>query len=61
MTARALLIPRSVDEAVGSLKEHGCDLLVMGSHGRGGLASLFMGSETQDVLHHTTLPVLVVR
>ena len=38
-----------------------CDLLVMGSHGRGGLASLFMGSETQDVLHHTTLPVLVVR
>lgn len=30
MTARALLIPRSVDEAVGSLKEHGRDLLVMG-------------------------------
>ena len=38
-----------------------CDLLVMGSHGRGGLASLFMGSETQDVLQHTTVPVLVVR
>lgn len=30
MTARALLIPRSLDEAVGSLKEHGRDLLVMG-------------------------------
>ena len=41
-------------------KSH-CDLLVMGSHGRGGLASLFMGSETQDVLKHTTVPVLVVR
>ena len=41
-------------------KEH-CDLLVMGSHGRGGLASLFLGSETQDVLKHTTVPVLVVR
>ena len=41
-------------------KQH-CDLLVMGSHGRSGLASLFLGSETQDVLKHTTLPVLVVR
>jgi len=38
-----------------------CDLLVMGSHGRSGLASLFLGSETQDVLKHTKLPVLVVR
>ena len=38
-----------------------CDLLVMGSHGRGGFASLFLGSETQDVLKHATVPVLVVR
>lgn len=38
-----------------------CDLLVMGSHGRSGLASLFLGSETQDVLKHTRIPVLVVR
>ena len=38
-----------------------CDLLVMGSHGRSGLASLFLGSETHDVLKHTTVPVLVVR
>lgn len=42
-------------------QKEGCDLLVMGSHGRGGLASLFLGSETQDVLKHTTVPVLVVR
>jgi nucleotide-binding universal stress UspA family protein len=41
--------------------EQRCDLLVMGSHGRSGLASLFLGSETQDVLKHTTVPVLVVR
>jgi nucleotide-binding universal stress UspA family protein len=39
----------------------GCDLIVMGSHGRGGFASLIMGSQTQKVLHHTNLPVLVVR
>jgi len=38
-----------------------CDLIVMGSHGRGGLASPIMGSQTQKVLHHTNLPVLVVR
>jgi nucleotide-binding universal stress UspA family protein len=38
-----------------------CDVIVMGSHGRGGLASLIMGSQTQKVLHHTNLPVLVVR
>ncbi len=37
-----------------------CDLIVMGSHGRSGLASLFLGSETDDVLRHTKLPVLVV-
>jgi nucleotide-binding universal stress UspA family protein len=40
-------------------KNH-CDLIVMGSHGRSGLASLFLGSETDDVLKHTKLPVLVV-
>ncbi len=38
----------------------GCNLIVMGSHGRSGLASLFLGSETDDVLKHTKLPVLVV-
>ena len=46
---------------VDHAEKTGCDLLVMGSHGRSGLASLFLGSETQDVLKHTTLPVLVVR
>ena len=42
-------------------EKKGCDLLVMGSHGRGGFAALFLGSETQDVLKHTKIPVLVVR
>ncbi len=42
-------------------EKKGCDLLVMASHGRGGLATLFLGSETQDVLKHTKIPVLVVR
>ena len=41
-------------------QKKGFDLIVMGSHGRSGLASLFLGSETDDVLKHTKLPVLVV-
>ena len=42
-------------------KTQGCDLLVMASHGRRGVAALLLGSETQKVLTHCTLPVLVVR
>jgi nucleotide-binding universal stress UspA family protein len=39
----------------------GCDLLVMASHGRRGVTALLLGSETQKVLTHTQIPVLVVR
>jgi nucleotide-binding universal stress UspA family protein len=39
----------------------GCDLIVMASHGRRGLARALLGSETQKVLTHSRLPVLVVR
>ena len=42
-------------------KAMGCDLLVMASHGRRGVAALLLGSETQKVLTHSTVPVLVVR
>lgn len=42
-------------------KTQGCDLVVMASHGRRGIAALMLGSETQRVLIHTQLPVLVVR
>ena len=42
-------------------KTTGCDLIVMASHGRRGVAALLLGSETQKVLTHSTLPVLVVR
>ncbi len=42
-------------------KLQGCDLLVMASHGRRGMSALLLGSETQKVLTHSTLPVLVVR
>lgn len=38
-----------------------CDLIFMATHGRTGLNKLFLGSETQKVLAHTTIPVLVYR
>jgi nucleotide-binding universal stress UspA family protein len=38
-----------------------CDLIVMASHGRKGLAGLLLGSETTKVLTHSTIPVLVCR
>ena len=38
-----------------------CDLIVMASHGRQGMAALLLGSETVKVLTHSTIPVLVYR
>jgi nucleotide-binding universal stress UspA family protein len=42
-------------------KQMDCDLLVMASHGRRGVSALLLGSETQKVLTHSKVPVLVVR
>ena len=42
-------------------KQKGCDLVVMASHGRRGMAALLIGSETSRVLTHSPLPVLVVK
>jgi nucleotide-binding universal stress UspA family protein len=42
-------------------KAQQCDLIVMASHGRRGVAALLLGSETQRVLIHSTLPVLIVK
>lgn len=49
------------EEIVEAAKKYGCDLIMMASHGRTGLSKLLLGSETQSVLSHTTLPVLVLR
>lgn len=38
-----------------------CDLIVMGSHGHGGIAALVLGSQTAKVLTHSRTPVLVCR
>lgn len=38
-----------------------CDLIMMASHGRRGLQGMLLGSETQKVLTHSRIPVLVCR
>ncbi|HOW46439.1 MAG TPA: universal stress protein [Rubrivivax sp.] len=42
-------------------KNQNVDLIVMASHGRRGLSALLLGSETQKVLTHSAIPVLVVK
>ncbi|TDM09302.1 MAG: universal stress protein [Ideonella sp. MAG2] len=46
---------------VEQAKTHGCDLIVMASHGRRGVSALLLGSETQKVLTHCNIPVLVIK
>ncbi|MEB3184263.1 MAG: universal stress protein [Cyanobacteriota bacterium] len=58
---RSALNPLPHEAIVATASEVGADLIVMASHGRRGLNALLLGSETQKVLTHTALPVLVVR
>lgn len=46
---------------IETAEEKGCDLIVMASHGRRGVSAVVLGSETQKVLTHSKIPVLVVR
>ncbi len=59
---RALTVEgRPAEEILAALRDEACDLVCMGSHGRGALAEVLMGSVTERVLHHAPCPVLVVR
>lgn len=53
--------PQPYQAIIDSAKEQKCDLIVMASHGRHGIAAIVLGSETNKVLTHSTIPVLVVR
>jgi nucleotide-binding universal stress UspA family protein len=51
-----------ISEAIiAAAKKNKCDLIVMASHGRKGIKRLLLGSETQQVLTHSHIPVLVLR
>ncbi len=49
------------DAILRTAEANHCDLILMTSHGRKGLAAVLLGSETRKVLTHTKVPVLVVR
>jgi len=49
------------ESIIAAAESNGCDLIFMASHGRRGIKSLLLGSETQKVLTHSKIPVLVYR
>lgn len=53
--------PQAHKAIVETAKDKGCDLIVMGSHGRHGLAGLMLGSVATKVVTHAHVPVLIVR
>lgn len=48
-------------EIVRYAEEEGCDLVVMGTHGRGGIDRLLLGSVAERVVRSSEIPVLTVR
>ena len=52
---------RPHEAIIDAARAHGCDLILMSSHGRRGLSELWYGSETHAVLKHSSIPTLVYR
>lgn len=55
----AKISDRPYEVIIDTAEECGCDLIFMASHGRRGLKGLVLGSQTQQVLAHAVIPVLV--
>jgi nucleotide-binding universal stress UspA family protein len=53
--------PAPWEAILAAAKRNKCEAIVMASHGRRGVSALLLGSETQKVLTHSKLPVVVVR
>ena len=56
-----LLSADPATEIIATASRHGCDVVFMASHGRRGIQRMLLGSVTQKVLAHSTLPVMVFR
>lgn len=48
-------------EILQEAEDGGCEMIVMGSHGRGAIGSFLLGSVSNRVVHHAKCPVLIVR
>ena len=60
-TAISVVSDTPWEAIINAADDHDCDLIFMSKHGRGGLTSLLLGSETYRVLTHSSVPVLVYR
>lgn len=63
VSTKAVVVKSDVvsDAVLAAVKKYQCDLIVMASHGRRGIKRLLLGSETQQVLTHASVPVLVLK
>ncbi|MER2533538.1 MAG: universal stress protein [Rhizobiaceae bacterium] len=52
---------KPAEAIIDTAKEKGCDLIVMASHGRRGVGRLLIGSQSMEVVSHSTIPTLIVR
>lgn len=61
--AKAVIVKSDLvaESLAAAARKHKCDLIVMASHGRKGLKRILLGSETLQLLTHSTIPVLVLR
>jgi nucleotide-binding universal stress UspA family protein len=57
-----ILVPRGhpPEEILNAANEEGCDVIVLGTHGKGFLAHTFLGSVSNAVLHRTRKPVFMI-
>jgi nucleotide-binding universal stress UspA family protein len=60
-TAMHAISPSPWEAILAAARKQKCEAIVMASHGRRGVSALLLGSETQKVLTHSKLPVIVVR
>ena len=58
---RIVTSPKPSDGILRAARAAKCDAIAMASHGRGAVSGLLLGSETNRVLAHSKLPVLVTR
>jgi universal stress protein A len=56
-----LRVGLAAEEIVRLASQHPCDLIVMGTHGRTGLARILLGSVTEEVMRHAQCPLVTVR
>ncbi len=57
-----ILVPRGhpPEEILNAANKEGCDVIVLGNHGKGFLAHTFLGSVSNAVLHRTQKPVFII-